>query len=404
MTTAHDDEDIDALERLFLEQPLPRSVRLPYSALRTPSNSAKPRPRWALQALAGAAAAVLVVGIASSIRLHRNQPAGTPSAVASTSPLPACLGAASPAPNGCWQLLRTAAGPSPRYGAGMSRDPVSGRLVLFGGYDNQHGALGDTWEFDGTTWTDASAQVGSSPSVRFNAAMAVDPLSNRIVLFGGMAAPARSNAWKFLRDTWTFDGQHWVQITSRLAVSPPGRGLPTIAVDPLSNRLILFSGTAADTWRFDGTTWTNLTPSLAASPPARYDACMGVDPLSKRLILFGGHTSGSPFGDTWRFDGTTWTNLSDRLTASPSARYGCAAAVDPTTGRLVMFTGSDGHQDMNDVWEFDGGAWTKLVLPAGADPHVREYAAVAQDSPRRRIVVFGGAGGTGLLADTWALY
>ncbi|MCL2450992.1 MAG: hypothetical protein FWD17_18770, partial [Polyangiaceae bacterium] len=72
------------------------------------------------------------------------------------------------------------------------------------------GYLNDTWTFDGTSWTQVS--VSSSPPARMYVAMA--PLGNQVVLFGGYDSTSNLN------DTWTFDGTAWMQV-SALNV-PPG--------------------------------------------------------------------------------------------------------------------------------------------------------------------------------------
>src|SRR5690349_6773873 len=58
--------------------------------------------------------------------------------------------------------------------------------------------------------------------------------------------------------------------------------------------------------------------SLLTSPSARYGAGMDYDAATGNIVLFGGAISGAVDGDTWSFDGTTWTKLSPP--ASPHAR------------------------------------------------------------------------------------
>jgi hypothetical protein len=82
----------------------------------------------------------------------------------------------------------------------MAYDAKRGRTVLFGG-GSKGGALGDTWTFDGTRWTELEAP---GPTPRFSPAMAYDESRDVIVLFGGR------RSWPDdLADTWTFDGQSW---------------------------------------------------------------------------------------------------------------------------------------------------------------------------------------------------
>jgi hypothetical protein len=44
--------------------------------------------------------------------------------------------------------------PGPRVGHAMAFDRARGRLVLFGGFGDGGALLGDTWEWDGRTWTE----------------------------------------------------------------------------------------------------------------------------------------------------------------------------------------------------------------------------------------------------------
>jgi hypothetical protein len=128
--------------------------------------------------------------------------------------------------------------------------------VLFGGRDDSK-VLGDTWEWDGATWTQ---QPVAGPSARVQQAMA--PLNGKVVLFGGGGALVGS----YLNDTWEWDGGAWTQ---RTVLGPPARALSAMA--PLNGALFLFGGDNghgedADAWTWDGTAWT---PVTANGPSAR---------------------------------------------------------------------------------------------------------------------------------------
>src|SRR5437762_219891 len=63
---------------------------------------------------------------------------------------------------------------------------------------------------------------------------------------------------------------------------------------------VLFGGCCVlgDTWEWDGTTWTQRSP--AASPPARSYHALAYDAGHAVTVLFGGlGNGGSDFGDTW---------------------------------------------------------------------------------------------------------
>ena len=77
---------------------------------------------------------------------------------------------------------------------------------------------------------------------------------------------------------------------------------------------------------------------------------------------------------------------------SPSARTGHALAYDSARGRVVLFGGFDSSGNVfSDTWEWDGDAWTD-VTPSGANtsPSARNNHALAYDSARGRVVLFGG--------------
>jgi hypothetical protein len=72
----------------------------------------------------------------------------------------------------------------------------------------------------------------------------------------------------FDADTWLWNGITWTQLSP--AASPPARGAAALAYDPATSQLVLFGGYSAasiygDTWTWTSTTWTKLSP--ASSPP-----------------------------------------------------------------------------------------------------------------------------------------
>src|SRR6185312_10445102 len=96
--------------------------------------------------------------------------------------------------NGTWQVV-TQNGPPTRYHHAMAYDEARGVTVLFGGFVCQSSAAcvrqnpgneqiyGDTWEWDGTSWTQKLPLV--SPDARYDHTMTYDPVRRRVVLFAG---------------------------------------------------------------------------------------------------------------------------------------------------------------------------------------------------------------------------
>ena len=107
---------------------------------------------------------------------------------------------------GGWvQRLPTHA-PSPRSGPGMAFDAANGNVVLFGGQDANGVDQNDTWVWDSQDWTQVFPPV-SPPARRFDTnGMAFSPAGNYVLMFGGI-----TSSLQVLGDTWTWDGATWTQ-------------------------------------------------------------------------------------------------------------------------------------------------------------------------------------------------
>lgn len=84
-------------------------------------------------------------------------------------------------------------GPMERTVSTMAYDSRRGVTVLFGGV-GRAGELGDTWEWNGSTWTQVAT---TGPSRRANYGMVYDSTRGVTVLFGGATVGQHAN-----RETW----------------------------------------------------------------------------------------------------------------------------------------------------------------------------------------------------------
>jgi hypothetical protein len=302
-----------------------------------------------------------------------------------------------------WLQRSPSTSPSPRISHGMAFDALRQRVVLFGGGGaNASGwtGLSDTWEWDGSNWT--QLRPTTSPPARFGASMAWDTVRQRLVLFGGWGAPPDRS----LADTWEWDGATWAQRTPTR--SPPGHSSQAMASDPVHRRVVLFGGLPGSnpgpgTWEWDGSTWAQATPIM--SPPARRSHAMAWDAARQRILLFGGmHEVGNhstSLADTWEWDGATWAQHTP--TTSPSGRSGHSMAWDAARQRAVLFGGLDdsnfGGNPLAETWEWDGATWAQRT-PTNS-PSARRSPGMAWEASRQRVVLFGGHDGSSPLADTW---
>ena len=276
-------------------------------------------------------------------------------------------------------------GPPARYFHAMAYDAARQKTVLFGGFDLYGIYLaGDTWEWDGSTWTQRRPAV--SPTARANHAMVYDAGRQRVVLFGGANGQA-------LNDTWEWDGTTWTQ--RQPALSPTGRYYHAMAYDSSRRRVVLYGGaspTGDDTWEWDGNNWTQRWPSTI--PPAAAGHAMAYDAARQKVVLFRG-MYGPVFH--WEWDGSDWAPRS--TVSSPSTRSGHGMVYDTARQRIVLFAGDTIPLWLNDTWEWDGSTWTQR-WPVSS-PSVRESHAMVYDASRQRVVLFGGADLWGAVADTW---
>ena len=195
-----------------------------------------------------------------------------------------------------WTQAAPATSPSARLGHAMAYDSFRHRVVLFGGAGG--GFLNDTWEWDGTTWANVTPAAGApSPSPRTQSVMTYDAQRHRIVLFGGMHAVAGSPP-VLLGDTWEWDGTSWTQATP--ATAPSARDGQLMVYDDAQQRVVLYGGFSAETWLWDGTSWTHVTP--ASSPPPAAFTYGAYDAARQRVVLFGGIPTADTWewdGTTW---------------------------------------------------------------------------------------------------------
>ena len=287
-----------------------------------------------------------------------------------------------------WTQQSPATVPPARYGAAVAYDPATSQIVLFGGLGTG-GYMGDTWVWNGSTWTQQNP--ANSPAVRGDASMAYDAATGQIVLFGGV-----NGNW--LSDTWTWDGSNWTQ--QNPSTSPAARFNAAMAYDASSSQLVLFGGDGSssvlnDTWTWNGSNWTQQTPSV--SPSVRSGAVMAYDASSSQIVLFGGASASEALlNDTWTWNGSTWTQQSPA--SSPSVRSGAAMAYDPVTTEAVLFGGMN-PTPLNDTWTWNGSTWTEQSPTSGLT--ARTASALAYDVASGQTVLFGGQSASGALSDTW---
>jgi hypothetical protein len=75
---------------------------------------------------------------------------------------------------------------------------------------------------------------------------------------------------------------------------------------------------------------------------------------------------------------------------------------DAKRREIVLFGGSGAAGDLADMWTWNGVTWTNIV--SGVTPTPRDGASLTFDPTTHRFVLFGGEEGNSILDDTWLLH
>jgi hypothetical protein len=129
---------------------------------------------------------------------------------------------------------------------------------------------------------------------------------------------------------------------------------------------------------------------------------MTYDPVGKRVLLFGGYDQKSALrNDLWAWNGKAWSKLAE---GGPAPRTHVRMAFDENAGVLILFGGSRGGRNaFGDTWMWNGQSWREV---AASGPAKRGSHVMAYDRAAKRIVMYGGSNFDGTAvqayADTWA--
>jgi hypothetical protein len=164
-----------------------------------------------------------------------------------------------------------------------------------------------------------------------------------------------------------------------------------------------WGGSPSETWEWDGENWTQVEDT--GPQPLQNAFQLVYDAARKATILEAGAPSSAtgsytPVG-TWQWDGVNWTQVAD---VGPPARRYSALAYDSLRKRVVLFGGRNLDSSLEpDTWEWDGNTWEQITN-IGPTPRV----AHAMAGTSLATLLFGGMKSTfssssaDLLRDTWA--
>lgn len=250
-------------------------------------------------------------------------------------------------------------GPSARFHCAATYDKTRKAGLLFGGRKSVGSTpQNDTWTWDGEAWTQVD---DTGPTARSEHALAFDGARGNVLLFGGSTESGTAGGGDAgLGDTWWWDGSSWTQVAD---TGPTARYGAAMAYDAISNCVVLFGGESMsgtgyaalrirldDTWAWNGTDWTRAGD---IGPPARASFAM-VD-AGPHVVLHGGWAKAGLPRDTWGWHDGRWTERQDM---GPNGRRWHVMAYDTARERVVLFGGYGvpggngfGVIALGDTWE-----------------------------------------------------
>jgi Galactose oxidase, central domain len=325
-----------------------------------------------------------------------------------------------------WSTLSPPQAPPGLRYASEAYDADDQTVVLFGGLESNGAVSGSTWIWNGTTWTQAAAQV-SGPSPRQGAAMAYSAALHQLILFGGQGADG-----SLLNDTWAWNGQSWFQeATTQAGSGPDPRQGAALAADS-SGDLVLFGGTGASSG-VAGSAGAGSAGAASTGSPATDPTTITTPPVTDPPATAGDAattpTTLAPATDPNATDpaATDPAATDPAATSDPSATGATTSAdtsvTDPPTTAAPLTTSptttppdngpsavtaaavTTASTTLDDTWTWDGTDWT--ASNKQGTPPARTDATLTWDASLGETVLFGGSaapitsGGGAPLGDTW---
>jgi len=301
-------------------------------------------------------------------------------------------------------MWKVTANPCPRTMSQMITDSSNQRIILFGGgnYRLSWGQyFNDVWSLDlnseGWKLINLSTPM---PGVRIGGPIVYDPVRIRMILFGG------TDGTNFYNDVWLLNlqagSETWVQLNPT-GTPPTPRSDATAILDPINNRLIIFGGAFSsgtyvnETWalNLNNLTWAILSPS-GALPPPRYAHTAIYDPSNNRMIVFGG-IGASFYNDVWALyltlNNESWQQIFP-VGSQPDIRCRHFSVFDSRNHEMVIGFGYNFQGQwiyFNDVWALNlsDSMWHQ-IFPGGVSVAGRRGSCASHDPFNHRIFVFGG--------------
>jgi Galactose oxidase, central domain len=270
-------------------------------------------------------------------------------------------------------------------------------------------SVADTWALalgGVPAWVEMEPGDDGSPDFSVDQTATYDLAHHRVLELGGWNIVYGSGSESFWhRGLWqfTFEPRHeWHSVVRDS--SPPALNRHSMVIDPIADRLLLYGGNLSAGFETDlameDRVWelplSEARPwhviDAGAAPPGRCSHSAIYDPLRRRMLVYGGQNETAIFDDVWALslDGDPRWSRIDVEGQGPGARSGHSAVYDPIGDRMIVFGGWDGSSLHDDTWQLAlSGTPVWQPLPSVEHPPAEAAGSMmSYDSRRKRLVLF----------------
>ncbi|MHC4597413.1 MAG: Kelch repeat-containing protein [Planctomycetota bacterium] len=321
-----------------------------------------------------------------------------------------------------WTPLNPAGGFTPRWGHAAVLSPKRDLVAVFGGHFGNNQSFNDLWILNlavnppNGSWASPMIVGASVPPARGEAAYGFDPFNERLLVFGGIGRAGAGTT--IYNDAWALgvtggNSGAWVP----LPMAVPRMWGAASCFDPINQRLVYYGGVdGLNQHNSNGvhvslrsleveTGWAARSAgSIIANLPRKKHG-MAYDWGAKKMVIFGGDNGGF-LGDTISASMVGGGNFAwqlEGIVSPPSPRRGHLMVSDSIGRRIVVFGGRNGGGMLSEVWELVdiGGTynWINRTSVVTGTATARETAAGCFFPDRNWLVVFGGLDSTSLNAE-----
>jgi List-Bact-rpt repeat protein len=252
-----------------------------------------------------------------------------------------------------WAKVVSPSPPGTRTLPRLTYDGADGSALLYGGQ-----TWNSTWEFLNGSWTNVTR--GITPGSMYGVGMAYDAFDKYVLLFGG----SNSTGSGIPNETWDFAGGNWTRIVTQ-GQGPPDYGAYSsnpMVYDAALESVVLFENTNW-TYLYRAGTWQAVFAPIPVSledggGPIVYDAQTG------EVDCVGGYQGGTYTNQTWAFNGTDWSLLTQ--SGGPPPTIDPTLAYDPVVHGVLLYGGLvPGVGGINQTWVLGAGSVAFEASPSG---------------------------------------